>query len=298
MNKLSKSPLGVARHALALASEHLPLYAHRYSPKTYTQPQLFVCLVLKTFFRTDYRGLVGILNDFDALQAYLNLKRVPHYTTLQKASRRLLKAPYAKRLFRGTVRRFLGRRQRLKLAAMDSTGLDYGRRSAYYVRRRHAGQAKAKRVYYSHFAKLEASFDCDSHLILAAQMSRGPRPDVDRFKPLLDATLETTRPKSMLADAGYDSEGNHQHARVTRRVRSFIPATIGRPTTKPLTGRFRRLMKQRLNKDYGHYGQRWQAESGFSMIKRCIADTVQGRSQWSQRKELWLIVITYNILLL
>jgi hypothetical protein len=25
---------------------------------------------------------------------------------------------------------------------------------------------------------------------------------------------------------------------------------------------------------------------------------VQGRSQWSQRRELWLLVITYNILLL
>jgi hypothetical protein len=298
MNKLSKSPLGVARHAFVLAKEHLPPYAHRYSPKTYTQPQLFVCLVLKTFFRTDYRGLVGILHDFDAMQAYLGLKRVPHYTTLQKASRRLLNAPYAKRLFQGTVRRFLGRRKRLKLAAMDSTGMDYGRRSAYYVRRRHAGQPKAKRVYYSHFAKLEASFDCKSHLILAAKMGRGPRPDVDCFKPLLDATLETARPESMLADAGYDSEGNHQHARVTRKVRSFMPATHGRPTNKPLTGRFRRLMKKRLNKDYGHYGQRWQAESGFSMIKRCVADTVQGRSQWSQRRELWLIVLTYNILLL
>jgi hypothetical protein len=298
MNKLSKSPLNVARHAFALAKDHLPPYAHRYSPKTYTQPQLFVCLVLKTFFRTDYRGLVGILSDFDAMQAFLGLKRVPHYTTLQKASRRLLNAPYAKRLFQGTVRRFLGRRKRLKLAAMDSTGMDYGRRSAYYVRRRHAGQPKAKRVYYSHFAKLEASFDCKSHLILAAKMGRGPRPDVDCFKPLLDATLETTRPESMLADAGYDSEGNHQHARVTRKVRSFMPATHGRPTNKPLTGRFRRLMKKRLNKDYGHYGQRWQAESGFSMIKRCVADTVQGQSQWSQRRELWLIVITYNILLL
>ena len=290
--------MNVARHALALANEHLPLYAHRYSPKTYTQPQLFVCLVLKTFFRKDYRGLTAILEDFDALRAYLGLKRVPHYTTLQKASRRILRAPYAKRLFHGTVQRFLGRRKRLKLAAMDSTGLDYGRRSAYYVRRRQAGQSKAKRVYYAHFAKLEASFDCRSHLILAALVGRGPRPDVDRFKPLLDATLETARPKSMLADAGYDSEGNHQHARATHKIRSFIPATLGRPTTKPPTGRFRRLMKQRLNKSYGQYGQRWQAEAGFSMLKRCVADTVQGRSQWSQRRELWLLVITYNILLL
>ena len=290
--------LQVARLAFALANDHLPLYAHRYSPKTYTQPQFFVCLVLKTFFRTDYRGVTGILTDFDALKAYLGLKRVPHYTTLQKASRRLLRAPYAKRLFRATVRRFLGRRKRLKLAAMDSTGLDYGRRSAYYVRRRQAGQSKRKRVYYSHFAKLEASFDCRSHLILGALVGRGPQPDVDRFKPLLNATLETVRPKSMLADAGYDSEGNHQHARITHKIRSFMPATHGRPTSKPLTGRFRRLMKQRLNKSYGQYGQRWQAESGFSMFKRCVADTVQGRSQWSQRRELWLLVITYNVLLL
>lgn len=288
----------VVRHAFALANAHFPQYAHRYSPKTYTQPQLFVCLVLKTFFRTDYRGLTAIIDDFEAVRVYLGLKRVPHYTTLQKASRRLLRAPYAKRVFRGTVRRFLGRRRRVTLAAMDSTGLDYGRRSAYYVRRRQAGQSKAKRVYYSHFAKLEASFECHSHLILGALVGRGPRPDVDRFKPLLDATLETSRPKSMLADAGYDSEGNHQHARTTHKIRSFIPAKHGRPTTKPLSGRFRRLMKQRLNKDYGQYGQRWQAESGFSMFKRCIADTVQGRSQWSQRRELWLLVITYNILLL
>jgi hypothetical protein len=298
MNKLSKSPMHVVRHAFALANAHFPQYAHRYSPKTYTQPQLFVCLVLKTFFRTDYRGLTAIIDDFEAVRVYLGLKRVPHYTTLQKASRRLLRAPYAKRVFRGTVRRFLGRRRRVTLAAMDSTGLDYGRRSAYYVRRRQAGQSKAKRVYYSHFAKLEASFECHSHLILGALVGRGPRPDVDRFKPLLDATLETSRPKSMLADAGYDSEGNHQHARTTHKIRSFIPAKHGRPTTKPLSGRFRRLMKQRLNKDYGQYGQRWQAESGFSMFKRCIADTVQGRSQWSQRRELWLLVITYNILLL
>jgi hypothetical protein len=298
MTKLSKSPLNVARQAMRLAKEHLRPYAHRYSPQVYTQPQLFVCLVLKTFFRTDYRGFVILLQDFQALQAFLGLKRVPHYTTLQKASRRLLRAPHAKRLFHGAVRRFLGRRRRLKRAAMDSTGLDCGRRSAYYVRRRQAGQPGKKRVLYSRFAKLEASFDCQSHLILAAFVGRGPRPDTDRFVPLLDATLQVAHPDTMLADAGYDSENNHRHARLTKGVRSFIPATIGRPTQKLPTGRFRRQMKQRLNKHYGHYGQRWQAETGFSMLKRCIADTVQGRSYWSQCRELWLLVITFNILLL
>ena len=298
MSKLCKSPLNVARQALALAKEHLPDYAHRFSPKVYTQSQLFVCLVLKTFFAKDYRGLTAILEDFDVLKSYLGLRRVPHFTTLQKASRRLLRTDRAKRLFRGTVRRFLGRKRHLSHAAVDSTGLDLGRRSAYYVRRRQAGQTSKKRVLYSRYAKLEASFDCRSHLILAAFMGRGPRPDTDRFVPLLDATMQSVRPKNMLADAGYDSEPNHEHARLKHNIRSFIPATIGRPSTKPPTGRFRRQMKQRLNKHYGSYGQRWQAETGFSMIKRCLADTVQGRTYWSQCRELWLLVITYNILLL
>src|SRR5437660_577677 len=120
MTKLAKSPMKVARNALALAKAHLPQYAHRYSPKTYTQPQLFVCLVLKTFFRADYRKATAIIEDFDALRAYLGLTRVPHYTTLQKASRRLLRAAPARSLFRGVVRQFLGRRRRLKRAAMDS----------------------------------------------------------------------------------------------------------------------------------------------------------------------------------
>jgi hypothetical protein len=101
-----------------------------------------------------------------------------------------------------------------------------------------------------------------------------------------------------LADAGYDSEANHRHAREQSGVRSFIPARIGRSTTKPPSGRYRRQMKARLNKDYGQYGQRWQAESGFSMFKRRLGSTVSGRSYWSQCRDVLLLAITYNIMLL
>jgi hypothetical protein len=57
-------------------------------------------------------------------------------------------------------------------------------------------------------------------------------------------------------------------------------------------------MKQRLNKDYGSYGQRWQAETGFSMLKRRIAEEIHARHYWSQARELWLLAITYNLMLL
>jgi len=298
VSKLSKSPLRVARQGLAVGNQALPLYAHRYSPKVYTQPQLFACLVLKTFFKTDYRGLTAHLEDHSDLRAVLGLKRVPHFTTLQKASRRLLRFPVARRLFTTTVRRFLKRRRRLRRVALDSTGMECGHRSFYYVRRRGGTSKRWQTVVYSRYAKLEAAFDCSSHLMVGVLVGRGPRVDTDRFVPLLDDTLRRVKLDAALADAGYDSEPNHRHARQTCGVRSFIPATIGRPTSKPPRGRYRRLMKQRLDKHYGHYGQRWQGETGFSMIKRRLASSVNGHRYWSQCRELFLIAITYNVLLL
>ena len=238
MSKLSKSPLRVAREAFRIAERGLPRYAHRFSPHVYTQPQLFTCLVLKTFFKTDYRGIVSLLEDLPDLCGLLGLRCVPHFTTLQKASQRLLTVPRARRLLGHTVQRFFRRqrRRRVQRVAFDSTGLDLGHRSAYYVRRRNGTAKRWQTVAYSRFAKLEAAVDCRSHLLLAVLVGRGPRPDSNRFVPLLEATLANIRVRDVLADAGYDSEANHRHARQRRGVRSFIPAKIGRPICIMLTG--------------------------------------------------------------
>jgi hypothetical protein len=297
MSTLTKSPLHVARQALAVATKTLRPYAHKFSPKLYTQPQLFACLVLKTFFKTDYRGLTTLLQDWKELRQTVGLRSVPHFTTFHKASRRLLRLPRARRLLRTTIRRHMGRRRRVQRAAFDSTGLDCGHRSFYYIRRRCATSQRWQRVAYSRYAKLELAVDTVNHVILASLPGRGPRPDTDRFVPLLKATVQEVRLEAALADAGYDSEPNHQYARDVQGVRSFMPATIGRPTTKPPTGRYRRQMKQRLNKHFGHYGQRWQVECTNSMIKRRLTTTVAARSYWAQCRELLLIVLTYQCML-
>lgn len=121
----------MAREALAVATKVLRPYAHKFSPKLYTQPQLFVCLVLKVFFKTDYRGLTTLLQDLGDVRRAVGLRCVPHFTTLHKASRRLLRLPRARRLLRATIRRHMGRRRHVRRAAFDSTGLDYGQRSYY-----------------------------------------------------------------------------------------------------------------------------------------------------------------------
>jgi hypothetical protein len=298
MSTLTKSPLHVARTALAVATPVLRPYAHRFSPKLYTQPQLFVCLVLKVFFKTDYRGVTTLLHDWPDLRATVGLRGVPHFTTLQKASRRLLRLPRARRLLGATIRHHMGRRRRVRRAAFDSTGMDCGQRSLYYVRRRSARDKKWQRIAYSHYAKLELAVDTANHVVLASLASRGPQPDTNRYVPLLKATLCQVRLSASLTDAGYDSEANHVYARETQGVRSYMPATHGRPTTKPPTGRYRRQMKQRLTKHYGHYGQRAQVECTNSMIKRRLTASVAARSFWAQCRELLLIVLTYQCMLI
>lgn len=84
--------------AYQLGSEVLEPYAHEYSPRRYTQSQIFACLVLKMFFKTDYRGLEAILRDSPQFCAAISMKQVPHFTTFQKAERRLLKSKTVQKL--------------------------------------------------------------------------------------------------------------------------------------------------------------------------------------------------------
>ena len=88
---MTKSPRALAQEALRLAREALPAYSSKFSRKDFTQHQLFALLVLKTFFKTDYRGLVQLLTDFRELRDDLGLDKIPHYSTLCKALPRLLK---------------------------------------------------------------------------------------------------------------------------------------------------------------------------------------------------------------
>jgi hypothetical protein len=91
MRAMTKSPVALAREALRVGQAGLEPYSSHFSRKDYTQPQLFAILVLRLFFKTDYRGIVEILQDLSDLRAVLGLKKVPHYSTLCYAEERLLK---------------------------------------------------------------------------------------------------------------------------------------------------------------------------------------------------------------
>jgi hypothetical protein len=88
---MTKSPLRLARQALAAARTVLPPYSSKFSKRTYTQHQLFALLALREFLKTDYRGLEQYLRDWSDLRRELRLRAVPDHSTLQKAADRLLR---------------------------------------------------------------------------------------------------------------------------------------------------------------------------------------------------------------
>lgn len=69
-------------------SQLLP-YSSKFSKRTFTQPQLITLYRLNLKLRAIYRELLDQLQEMSRLQEALGLKRLPHFTTVQKAFQRL-----------------------------------------------------------------------------------------------------------------------------------------------------------------------------------------------------------------
>ncbi len=302
MSRTSKSPRTVLLIALEAARRAMPEYAHRCSPRKFTQHQLFACLVLKAFCNSDYRGVVALLAEWSDLRAVIGLVEVPHYTTLQKASARMLLRANANRLLEATLAcadDHLELRAVTRLAAIDGSGFESHHISRYFVKRRQRGE-KTRDIWqtmtYRRYPKIGLVCDCATHLILAAVPGRGPGADILHLDQVMVEAFGRRRMHTLLADAGYDSERSHEFLRSDLGIRSIIPAGIGRPTARLPSGWYRRMMKQRFPKKT--YGQRWQVETVFSMMKRRLGATLAAKTRWSQDRALMLKVITHNIMII
>src|SRR5581483_2252697 len=163
MSTTSKSPRKVLEVAYLVGSSALRDYSHRFSPKKFTQPQLFACLVLKEFLQLDYRKLTALLIDTPDLCRVIDLVAVPHFTTFQKAARRLLQLSLAERLLDKTLRLARAMRRmpsRVELAAGDGTGFESHHVSHYFVKRRASCSKFWQKTTYNTFPK--AGVLCDT----------------------------------------------------------------------------------------------------------------------------------------
>jgi len=184
-----------------------------------------------------------------------------------------------------------------RTAAMDSTGLETRHVSTHYARRswRHSGHYKRR------YPKLSALGDTSSHVLLSAVVDRGPKPDIMESWRLIEQALRDQRMGILLADAGYESEALHVWCRKTLKVRSIVPTTHrGRRRkdggTSAIGGFYRRRLHDRFPKKT--YGQRWQIETAFSMLKRNLGSALRSRRPFALNREALLRVIVHNIMIL
>ena len=299
MRTTSKSPNAVAMVAYATAKRTLPTFSHLKSPKKFTQPQLVACLVVKEFFRTDYRGIMEILSDSSDLKKILELDEVPHYTTLQKAAKRFTDKKTIDRLLKQTIVVATDTKimkQSVDLSAVDSTGLESHYTSTYFVRRRARGMQEYEDTHYTRFPKVGIAMDCASFLVLAGAPSWGPSPDIRHWRKVLTNASEKKRLLRVTADAGYDAEHAHVFARTVLKIKSIIPNRVGRPTKKLPSGKYRREMAIRFDKT--RYGQRWMVETLNSMFKKRLGSFLRARTYHSQMREIMLRLFTFNVLIL
>ena len=106
-----------------------------------------------------------------------------------------------------------------------------------------------------------------------------------------------------VADAGFDSEPNHEIARRDMGLRSIIPPDNGRPSKKgtPPGGRWRRHMKKLLHTKRSRrrcgYTQRWQSETTNSMVKRNLGAALRARTPRRREREMLLRAVVHDVML-
>jgi len=319
-----KSPRTVMRLAYRLACDTWPTYARKFSRHDFTLRQVFACLVVREMLKLSYRKCEEFLRDSPDWLADIGLSRPPDHNTLWRAFGNLSSTRLVNRMLDVMSERF-DERERLmpssKPLTIDSTCYERRHRSRHYDRDcRKMGLREGEKYVKTpeqrvetpaqvnrrrsravrQMPKLALAVASACHLILAAHARIGNGSDMPDFQPLLRRAGQRACVKTVVADAGYDSEMNHRAARQEMGVRSIIPPKIGRPSDKPPRGRYRRLMRQRFARraDQKLYGQRSQSETVNSMMKRNFGDALRSIKPKRRTQEMLLRSLTHDLMLL
>ncbi len=310
------------RRAHALGERLWPAgYASRFSRHDFTRAQLFACLAVREYQRLSYRKAERFLRDVPAWLAEVGLADAPDHNTLWRAFGELLKPRHVERaldLLAADDRAALRADLAAKPLAMDATCYEPRHRSRHYDRvcrrmNRRAGRKHGKRPgkwgaavnasrsrALRRTPKLTVAVAAASHRILALRTAIGNGSDAAAFDPVLFRSVCRAPVRTVVADAGFDSEANHHLARVRLGVTSIMPASIGRPTAKAPTGRFRREMRQWFaarTDAPDAYGQRAQSETVHSMMKRNLSECLRSMLRRRRRQEMALRSIVHNLML-
>ncbi len=263
----------------------IPAYSCRKSKHVYKQEQHVAVVCLMKYFRMHYRGVVQLLELTPAIMRVIGIKRMPHYTTIQKFFKRF-SSTKVECLLRETVNLF---GINGSVLAIDSIGFSSNTSSRYYamIKYRQSGG-----VWRSSYIKNAASVDTESQAIVSVTPKKVHTSDYMDLIPLAKRSSRVVSIGTVVADRGYDSEENNRFVRYGLKARNVIRVRTG-TKCKKRNGRLRKEAEASF--DWETYSRRNVVEMVFSVIKRRFGDTLYSRSLRIQKKELKLMCIVYNL---
>jgi len=260
----------------------IPLHFSKYSNKLYSNYNHLFMLVYKQFRKFTYEDLMNDLEDNITLKAYLGLNKLPHYTTLIHFSKKLSMAVLDKLLvaFKKLV-------PKPKKVAIDATGISLDNASPHYCKR--IGKPYQKRPY------MKATFivDIEQYIILLCKQRKKPRHDTKDAKPVIKKLAKHYQPEVFYGDRGYD---DNSIFRLCFEELKAYPLIFQKNQDVPKhrkSGAYRKMTCDVF--DYGEYLQRNKIETCNSMFKRRFGSNVKAKLDKTQRVNVLLRVIAFNI---
>jgi len=243
-----------------------------------------------------YEGFIEWIENFTGLWEFFKVDTIPHFTTLHKFAGRVPRRYLDIVIMMSSIEDSTGE----LFTAIDSTGFSLSNASVYYTvileryeKKRKRGRPRKRKI--SKYLKVTFVVDVKRQVIIVITVRRGPDNDNKDFIPSYKKLDRLDRRKlgRVVADKGYDSEVNHEFIRDVLGAETIIPARKNHSNDFLTHGRYRRLMKEGYNKD--DYNQRSKVETVNSVIKRKMGDSIRARRVLYQNREIFLMVIAYNI---
>ena len=267
--------------AYTMTKATLPMYRHRNSPQTYTQPQLVAAAMLGFYLDISYRDLEEWLLASEAVCAVLGLKQVPDHTTLCRAYGALSEAQQ-----RGLNAWFLKQQGvDTQVVAIDATGFSPTHASQHYISRCGRAMTNYRKGFYV--------VDVDRQYILGWREAEGPGGSDGQYLNGLRRQAYPYAQKvgrhytlAVLADKGFDA----LQARATDFIR---PRRGQRPIRRP-DRQARADLTDMAHLD-GFMGRRWVIETVISVMKRKSGQSLRSHRRQCQRREIGMKALVYNL---
>ena len=248
-----------------LRQARVPVYLHKFGPKTYTSLQHAKCWLLKEKIGCSWKDFI------EDHVMYYNVKKIPDDSTLKK---------FVKRLPIWLKNKLVALSANIEYAeygAIDSTGLSRTNASEHYIKmidRKNPIKRSMKLSMYVTKCK-----------ILSFRLRAKWCGDTKDVHYLLDNSPIIAETNCM--DKGYDSNETHKQFR-DRGVFSIIAVK-----KNCRRGNYRKEMRDCF--DYGQYWQRNAAEYDNSSLKRRFGSFVKSTKFQTQHSEVAARIILHNL---